>query len=317
MPRVAEIAGGPARPGYDALRAGAALLDRSGRGRWRFTGPKAAETLTGLVTNDVLALQAGEGLYAAALTPKGKIVADLRILRDGDEFLVDTGAAAAPGWSAMARKYINPRVAPFREATAETADVGVIEDGGCVLEQLRPHAHARVRFKRAGAEALVIRAVELGEIPGFDIIASGESAGAISAELESLGATVASPEVFTVARVEAGVPEWGVAMNGGTLAQEANLDELGAMSYAKGCYVGQEVGSRSHCRGHVNRTLRRISFDADQVPPRGTELVDAGGKTVGDTRSTAVSPRSGGVGIAMVRREIEAGAELTARWGDA
>ena len=314
--------------GYEALRAGAVLFDRSDRGRWRFSGPKAAETLTGLVTNDVLALQAGAGLYAAALTPKGKIVADLRILRDGDEFLVDTGAAAAPGWRAMARKYINPRVAPFSETSAETADVGVfgvgaaqlisraIEDGGCALEQLRPYAHVRVRFKR-GAEALIARAVELGEIPGFDVVAPAEFADAIRAELESLGATAAPAEAYDVARIEAGCPEWGVDMNEDTLAQEANLDELGAISYSKGCYVGQEVVARIHFRGHVNRTLRRITFAGDRVPPRGAELVDASGKTVGDTRSAAESPRSGGVGIAMVRREIQPGAELIARWEEA
>ena len=322
MRLVAEFAG------YDALRKGAVLLDRGDRGRWRFTGPKAAETLTGLVTNDVLALQPGDGLYAAALTPKGKIVADLRIFRDGDEFLVDTGAAAAPGWRAMARKYINPRVAPFSETTTETADVGVfgvgaadlisraIEEGGCALDQLRPYAHGRARFKSAGADALVARAVELGEIPGFDIITSAGSAEAIRAELELLGATVASRDVYDVARIEAGFPEWGVDMNEDTLAQEANLDELGAISYSKGCYVGQEVVARIHFRGHVNKTLRLITFDADRVLPHGTELVDATGKVVGDTRSAAASPRSGGVGIAMVRREVGAGAELTCRWGD-
>ena len=328
MQRVADITGAPAVAAYEALRTGAVLLDRSDRGRWRFTGPKAAETLTGLVTNDVLALQAADGLYAAALTPKGKIVADLRIFRDADEFLVDTGSAAAPGWRAMARKFINPRVTPFSETSADTSDIGVfgagaadliaraIEDGGCALDQLRPYAHVHARFKRAGADALVARAAELGEIPGFDIIAAAGSADAIRAELESLGAVAAGPEVYAIARIEAGFPEWGVDMTEDTLAQEANLDELGAISYSKGCYVGQEVVARIHFRGHVNKTLRRITFDADQVPPRGSELVDASGKAVGDTRSAAISPRSGGVGIAMVRREVGAGASLTARWGD-
>lgn len=327
MPPVAE-AGALAAAGYEALRKTAVLVDRGDRGRWRFTGPKAAETLTGLVTNDVLALQPGEGLYSAALTPKGKIVADLRIFRDGDEFLVDTGAAAASGWRAMARKYINPRVAPFSETTADTADVGVfgvgaadlisraIEGGGCALEQLRPYSHSRARFKRAGADALVARAAELGEIPGFDIIALAASAEAIRADLQSLGAAAASRQVYDIARIEAGFPEWGVDMNEDTLAQEANLDELGAISYSKGCYIGQEVVARIHFRGHVNKTLRRITFGGDRPPPQGTELVDASGKIVGDTRSAAVSPRSGGVGIAMVRRDVGAGAELTGRWGD-
>src|SRR5688500_6775691 len=133
---------------YAALRSGAVLFDRSDRGRWRFTGERAAETLTGLVTNDVLALQPGEGQYAAALTPKGKIVADLRVLRDGDDFLADTGPAAAPGWRAMAKKFVNPRVAPFSEITEATRDVGlfgiraaellsrVFAEGGCAFDQL-------------------------------------------------------------------------------------------------------------------------------------------------------------------------------------
>src|SRR5688572_30558845 len=121
MPPVADAirASAPIAVGYDALRSGAMVLDRSDRGRWRFSGPKAAETLTGLVTNDVLALQPGDGVYAAALTPKGKIVADLRILRDGEEFFADTGAAAASAWRAMVRKFVNPRVAPYSETTAQ------------------------------------------------------------------------------------------------------------------------------------------------------------------------------------------------------
>ena len=312
---------------YATLRTGAVLFDRGDRGRWRFTGPKAAETLTGLVTNDVLALQPGEGVYAGALTPKGKIVADLRILRDGEEFFTDTGAAAAPGWRAMIRKFINPRVAPFSETTEQTEDIGVfgvgsagllsraIESGGCAFEQLRPYAHARATLKN-GVEALFVRAAELGDIPGFDVIAPRDSADQLCELLTSLGAVRGSREAFDVARIEAGFPEWGIDMSEDTLPQEANFDELGAISYSKGCYVGQEVVARIHFRGHVNRHLRRIKFGAERVPARGAELVDAAGKTVGDVRSAAVSPRAGGVGIAMVRREVGTGSELMARWND-
>ena len=313
--------------GYDALRAGAVVLDRSDRGRWRFTGPKAAETLTGLVTNDVLALQPGEGLYAAALTAKGRIVADLRIVRDGDDYLVDTGPAAAAGWRAMARKFVNPRVAPFREITDETRTIGLFgarsaellsrlfEGEGCAFDQLRPHGHVRTRFEAAG-DTLVVRAVELGEIPAFDIVVSPAVADAISERLIQLGAVPGSRAVFDVARIEAGFPEWGTDMSEDTLAQEANLDDLGGISYSKGCYVGQEVVARIHFRGHVNKMLRRIAFDAGLIPVRGAELVDESGKTVGDVRSAATSPRSGGVGIAMVRREIAAGARVVARWNE-
>src|SRR6266513_5206371 len=110
---------------YSALHNGALLFDRSDRNRMRISGPKAAELLTGMVTNDVSALLPGEGQYAAALTPKGKIVADLRIFALDDALLIDTSAAAAPGWKEMVRKYINPRIAPYHDVTSELADFGV------------------------------------------------------------------------------------------------------------------------------------------------------------------------------------------------
>src|SRR6202171_3341387 len=110
---------------HSALHNGALFFDRSDRTRMRISGPKAAELLTGMVTNDVSALAPGEGQYAAALTPKGKIVADLRIFALEDALLVDTSAAAAPGWKEMVRKYINPRVAPYHDATSELSDFGV------------------------------------------------------------------------------------------------------------------------------------------------------------------------------------------------
>ena len=103
-------------------------------------------------------------------------------------------------------------------------------------------------------------------------------------------------------------------MDDNTLPQEANLDELHAISYTKGCYTGQETVARVHFRGHVNRNLRGVRFDSFAVPHPGAELVDlAGERVVGDLRSVAVSPRLGGIGLAMIRREIETGARLTTR----
>ncbi|HEY0335887.1 MAG TPA: hypothetical protein VGC70_00995, partial [Burkholderiales bacterium] len=92
---------------YSALHNSALVFDRSDRIRMRISGPKAAELVTGMVTNDVSALTPGEGQYAAALTAKGKIVADLRIFALDEGLLIDTGAAAGPGWKEMVRKYIN------------------------------------------------------------------------------------------------------------------------------------------------------------------------------------------------------------------
>ena len=138
------------------MRAGALLIDRSDRTRIRFGGARAAELVTGLVTNDVLGLTAGHGQYAAALTPKGKIAADIRIFADQDGLLTDTSARASAGWRDIVTKYVNPRIAPYRDVTAETRDLGVFgpkarkivatatgADEGA-LEQLHPYGHVTV-----------------------------------------------------------------------------------------------------------------------------------------------------------------------------
>ncbi len=103
-------------------------------------------------------------------------------------------------------------------------------------------------------------------------------------------------------------------MNDTTIPQEANFDSLGAISYTKGCYTGQETVARVHFRGHVNRFLRKLHFVSVLVPPTSAELVNDAGEVVGDVRSVALSPRHGGVAIAMVRREVASGATLHARW---
>jgi folate-binding protein YgfZ len=104
-------------------------------------------------------------------------------------------------------------------------------------------------------------------------------------------------------------------MDDTTLVQEANLDELHAVSYTKGCYIGQETVARVHFRGHVNRMLRRLRFEDGIVPPVGTALVSTERGPVGEVRSAVRSERAGAVGIGMVRREVEDGERLVARWG--
>jgi folate-binding protein YgfZ len=122
--------------------------------------------------------------------------------------------------------------------------------------------------------------------------------------------------VWDIARIESGRPQWGVDMDDTTLPQEVNFDELGAISYTKGCYIGQETVARVHFRGHVNRFLRKVRFVTRPAPPKGAELIDETGKVIGEVRSAALSPRFGGVALAMVRREIAPGTTLQARWAD-
>jgi folate-binding protein YgfZ len=308
---------------YSALHNGALFFDRSDRMRLRISGPKAAELVTGMVTNDVSSLVAGEGQYAAALTPKGKIVADLRIFAQEDALLIDTSAAAASGWKEMVRKYINPRVAPYHDVTSELSDIGVfgrssrslvsrvtgIDDRE--LTALAPYSHLTRPF--VDATITVARVPEM-DLDGFEIFVPSEAVGVLKTRLHAAGVSEGSRETWEIARVESGRPQWGTDMDDSTIPQEANFDELGAISYTKGCYIGQETVARVHFRGHVNRFLRKLRFVTRPAPPIGAELVDETGKVIGDIRSVALSPRFGGVALGMVRREVLPGTTLQARW---
>src|SRR5256714_12489503 len=293
---------------YSALHNGALFFDRSDRLRMRISGPKAAELVTGMVTSDVSALVPGEGQYAAALTPKGKIVADLRILALDDALLIDTSAAAAPGWKEMVRKYINPRVAPYHDVTSELGDLGVFgRSSRFVISRVldvddkdlaAPPLYGHISRPFADASVIIARVPEI-DLEGFEIFVPATAIDTLRAAFQSAGIAEGSSDTWEIARIESGRPQWGVDMDESTLPQEANFDELGAISYTKGCYIGQETVARVHFRGHVNRFLRRLRFVTRPAPPKGAELVDETGKVIGEIRSSALSPRYGGGGLGM------------------
>lgn len=308
---------------YEALRRRAIVVNRSHRGRLRFTGEKAADVLTGLLTNDVHALSPGQGQYAAALTAKGRIVADMRLLRTADAFITDVSPRARDAWQAVVRKYVNPRLAKYSDESAALQVVGVygaqaryvVEEmtgvGHSALALLSPYAHVSVASEDAAV--IVMRSPDLG-LEGYDLFVPAERYQAVWDAAVAARATPAGLTAWEIARVEAGRPEWGIDMDESTIAQEAGLEELGAISYTKGCYTGQEVVARVHFRGHVNRTLRGLRASGTTPPPYLAALFDSTGKAVGEVHSTASSPRLGGIALGMVRREIETGTQLTARW---
>jgi folate-binding protein YgfZ len=160
---------------------------------------------------------------------------------------------------------------------------------------------------------IIARVPEI-DLDGFEIFVPREAAASLKATLQVAGIFAGSQETWKIARIESGRPEWGTDMDESTLPQEANFDELGAISYTKGCYIGQETVARVHFRGHVNRFLRRMRFVTRPAPPRGAELLDETGKVIGEIRSSALSPRFGGVALGMVRREVPPGTTLQARW---
>lgn len=303
------------------------MFDRSTRLRMQFTGPKAAESLTGLVTNDVLSLRGGDGLYACALTAKGRIISDVRILSVSDEgeepsLLVDANAASGAGFAAMIRKYVNPRLAKYVDVTDATSCVtvcgasaldllhtlGASSDAVSAIGSGPAFTHRAVRI--VDTHARLVRVPDLGAGDTFDVHCDRADIEDLREALTSAGVDEVSDAEWHRRRVMAGRPEWGIDMDEGTLAQEANMDALSAISYTKGCYTGQETVARVHFRGHVNRTLRRVTYPDGVLPPRGASINGADG-ALGETRSVAVADAGQTIGLAMLRREVGIGTTLS------
>ena len=283
----------------------------------RVAGAKAGEVITGLVTNDVLSLPVLGGQYAAALTPKSRVVADLRIVREApEEFVVSADADCFDGWFGIVRKFVNPRLAAY--AVDGRASIGLYGAGAddCLATLATdgqppgaaPFSAAKVTV--ADVPALVIRSPALGEVAGVEMLVEAGDADRLREAVGAAGGVRGTRGVWEVARIEALRPRCGVDMDETTLPQEAHLDTLGAISFNKGCYTGQETVARIHVRGHVNRHLRLLH--AGGIVPRGAVLTDAAGTEVGEVRSVGVSPRAGVVALAMVRREVVEGALLQA-----
>lgn len=311
----------PVADAYSASRTGAVMHDRSDRGRFRLTGAKAREMLNGLVTNDIASLAAGHGCYAAALTNKGKIVADMRVYAFETDVVTEVAPRARDAWRDMLRKFVNPRLAPHRDESETMAQVELIGPRAAdtlsfalvfapsVLAGLAPY-----QSLDAGKGSFIARTPGLG-VDAFQIYLPPGDVPRLFELLRHAGATEVERATVDTLRIEAGWPEWGVDIDDNTIAQEANLEELGAISFTKGCYIGQETVARVHFRGHVNRHLRGLKFEEGSVPS-GAELSDATGKVVGEVRSSAMSPRLGPIALGMVRREVENGATVRAKWGE-
>lgn len=306
--------------GYEAAQTSAAFIVRSDRVRMEFAGAKPVETLNGIFTNDVSLLKPGAGLYAAALTNKGKVVADVRIFAREDRFVVDTSPAAGPPFVAMIRKYVNPRLASYRDVTAVLGTVGVFGPTSAtaiaaavgVSAELLNALPAFGQVSLPSGDGFIARVPDLGVV-GFDAFVTTDAVDALVSQLKAAGVDELSPEAAHILRIEAGRPLYGADMDENVLAQEAALDrdDLGAISFNKGCYTGQETVARVHFRGHVNRTLRGLRSETALVG--GATLHGADGAQVGEVRSVAQSPRLGSLALAYVRREVVDGSPLTVR----
>jgi tRNA-modifying protein YgfZ len=298
---------------YRQLREECGLLDRSARGKLVVSGREAAEYLQGQLTNDVEALQPGEGQYAALLDRKGHMQADMRVLRTAPEkFWIDTEPQALDVTRRHLETYKIGREVAIADVTEERA----------ILSLIGPRSVEII----AGTAALPEHACEATAVGGVDCLAVGTAAGIdlivgspdsqsgdlaeqarrLREALLAAGAAEVGAEAAEVLRIEAGIPRLGAEMSAETMPAEAGIVER-AVSFTKGCYIGQEPVARLHYKGRPNRHLRGLELSA---PAPAGEALRLGEKEVGRIGSAAVSPARGPIGLAIVRREAEPGAEL-------
>ena len=284
------------------------LLDRSQRGKLALAGPGAIEFLNGQVTNELNTLLPGEGCYAAFLTHKGKMLGDLRILVVGEdpsaapsELLLDTERAALQRLFDMIRHFKVGYDVELHKRTLERGLQSLIGPDAERLagaRELSHDEHANARTAVGGIDALAVRS----DI-GIDLICEAGDTERLAAELEARGAIPIGEQAAECLRIEHGRPRYGVDLDDTVIPQEAGLNER-AVSFAKGCYVGQETVARLYYRGKPNRHLRGLVFSEPAVPGQELRL---GERTVGRLTSTALSPKLGPIGLALVRREAEPG----------
>ena len=278
---------------HQLLTERAGLADRSGRGKLLLTGAEAAEFLQGQVSNDVEALEPGEGCYATFLTHKGKMRGDMRILRGEDWLWIDTEPETLAALARTVQMYSIGRDVSHRDVTSERTILSLIGPAARSHVDAEPPAleHGHVE----GEHGLHV-ATDLG----VDIICSPAEAGEVRAALAVDEVSEASAECR---RIEVGRPRHGLDTDADTIPQEAGLNER-AVSFTKGCYVGQETVARLHYKGRPNRHLRGLRLSE---PAAHGERVALAARELGKIGSACVSPEHGPIALALLRREASPG----------
>lgn len=285
--------------GYEALRTGAAWIDLSTRGRIVARGRDRARLLHNISTNEVKKMVPGAGCYAFLLNPQGRIQADLNLFCFADRFLIDTEPELREKVHQHIRRYIIADQVELEDSTESTGCLAVEGPGAEALLASLGAPVPEADFAHAPWEGrTVARASATGQ-PGARIFCpSPDDARALAARLESAGAPAASSEDARTLRIENGKPRYGDDIRETTLPQETQ--QMHAVAFNKGCYLGQEIVERIRAQGHVNKKLMRIELEGAALPEPGAKITFEGNDA--EITSAVVSPASGRVtALAYVR----------------
>jgi folate-binding protein YgfZ len=289
---------------WDAVQEGTALFDRSERGKLALSGPDSAEFLDSLLSNEIRSLEPGSGCAATLLTPKGRILAEVRIVRTEQELWLDTDRNSLQALYDALRTFRIGYRSELHKRTLEQALISLIGPGSAdAIGFAVPDAeHASAAGEVAGSAVLAIRSDV-----GIDVVADAAVTAEVIAALERAGARQVGEDAVECLRIERGRPRFGIDIDETTMPQEAGIHER-TVSYSKGCYVGQEVVARLYWKGRPNRHLRGVLLSAPAEP--GTPL-HRGDALVGTLGSVAISPERGPIALALVRREAVPGESLS------
>ena len=292
---------------YNALTQGVGVAELQSRTILAVTGSDRAQFLHSFTTNDVKQLAIGRGCEALVTSTQGKTLGHVLIFCEAQQHVIDTAPQQASTLIAHFERYVITEDVQFSDRTAELCDLLVAGlNATNVLEaltgihpptELLTHSSATI----AGHE-VAIRRVELAGPMSYFIQAAPANAADIIAGLKNAGAILCGLEAIESARLEAGIPLFGVDITPENLPQEVARDAR-AISFTKGCYLGQETVARIDALGHVNRLLVALNFAGQVVPKTGTELL-AGEQQTGHITSAAWSPRlNAPLALAYVRRQ--------------
>ncbi|SPE37532.1 Glycine cleavage T protein (Aminomethyl transferase) [Candidatus Sulfopaludibacter sp. SbA3] len=285
--------------GYEALRRGAAFLDVSARGRIVARGRDRARLLHNLSTNEVKKMMPGSGCYAFLLNPQGRIQADLHLLCFDEHFLIETDSELRDKVQQHIRRYIIADQVELEDVTARTSEIAIEGPGAAAaLVALNSPIPGSDYSHLAWGDATVASMSLTGQ-PGFRLFCGPEKAAELLHQLASAGAKPATEGDIRQVRIENGKPRYGEDIRENSLPQETQ--QMHAVSFTKGCYLGQEIVERIRAQGHVNKKLVRVEIEASEAPPAGTKLT-ANGAEAGEITSGVYSPEFAKVvGLAYVR----------------
>lgn len=287
----------PAATEYSAVRDnGVGLIDFASRGRILVSGAEVVMFLNGLITNDMKTLAVNSWMPAAFPNVQGRLLASVRVIHREDGFLIDTESGTHETALKLLERYTLAGDFRVANVTGETAMLSV--QGKQAEEVIRAtfgDEAAKVERQRLmnvqlaqGASVTVMRATHTAE-DGFDLFLDANSAGNLCDLLTSAGAQTVSSEVLETLRIEAGIARYGIDMDETNVVTETNLDD--AVSFTKGCYIGQEIIARIEYRGHVAKKLTGIIVESEVALASGARIVSADEKEIGRVTSSTFSPQ--------------------------